>query len=80
MKRATRVRGTAAPDKLTKRELAVLVAISRGRTNAGIARQLDISPGSAKHNVARVLLKLCAADRAHAVRRGFELGLLRGAQ
>jgi DNA-binding NarL/FixJ family response regulator len=48
----------------------------RGLTNAGTGRSLGISEHTVKNHVKAVLAKLESADRAEAVARGFELGLL----
>lgn len=54
----------------------VLRLISDGRTNEQIGRKLGISEEAAKWRVRLLCQALRARDRAHAVRRGFELGLL----
>jgi DNA-binding CsgD family transcriptional regulator len=58
---------------LTSRELEVLRLMATGETNAGIARQLVISPGTVKSHVKNVLRKLHATNRAQAVSRYFRL-------
>jgi DNA-binding NarL/FixJ family response regulator len=63
-------------DALSARELEVLECIRRGLTNADSGRSLGISEHTVKNHVKAVLAKLEAADRAEAVARGFELGLL----
>lgn len=62
---------------LSPRELVVLQHLRRGDSNAGIGRRLGITEGTVKCHVTQILLKLGATDRAAAVARGFDLGLLR---
>ena len=61
---------------LTTRELTTLQLIAVGKTNAEIAERLVVSPRTAEHHVAAVLLKLGAATRRDAARRAAELGLV----
>jgi DNA-binding NarL/FixJ family response regulator len=63
-------------DALSARELDVLECMRRGLTNSESGRALGISEHTVKNHVKAVLGKLEAADRAEAVARGFELGLL----
>ena len=62
---------------LSVREVQVLVGVSRGLTNADIGRRLYLSAATVKSHVARLFRKLGAADRAEAVGRAWQLGLLR---
>ena len=62
---------------LTRRELEVLGLVRQGFTNAEVGRLLGISERTAKAHVAALLVKLQASDRAEAVARGFERGLLK---
>ncbi|NYE20696.1 response regulator [Microbacterium immunditiarum] len=67
---ATRRPASAGPDPaevLTEREHEVFVAIARGRTNAEIADALFLSESTVKTHVGRILAKLGARDRVHAV-------------
>ncbi|MGV2982781.1 response regulator [Microbacterium sp. AGC85] len=52
---------------LTDRERDVFRAIARGLTNAEIAQELYLSESTVKTHVGRVLMKLEARDRIHAV-------------
>jgi DNA-binding NarL/FixJ family response regulator len=62
---------------LSARELQVLESARRGLSNGDIGRALSISEHTVKSHVKTLLKKLHAADRAEAVARGFEIGLLR---
>jgi len=55
----------------------VLELVRKGFTNVEIGRLLGISERTAKFHVANLLVKLQASDRAEAVARGFERGLLK---
>ncbi|MGM1018620.1 MAG: response regulator [Actinomycetota bacterium] len=52
---------------LTEREREVFFAIGRGLTNAEISQTLHVSESTVKTHVGRVLAKLGARDRIHAV-------------
>ncbi|WP_283137570.1 response regulator [Rhizohabitans arisaemae] len=60
---------------LTKRELEVLVLITRGRSNAEIARELCLSGGTVRTHIGRIFAKLGLRDRVQAVILGYECGL-----
>lgn len=53
-------------ERLTPRERQVLEQVADGLTNKAIARQLEISPGTVKAHVERVIAKLGVADRTQA--------------
>lgn len=53
--------------ELTDRERDVFVAIAEGMNNAEIARHLFVSESTVKTHVGRVLAKIGARDRVHAV-------------
>jgi DNA-binding NarL/FixJ family response regulator len=65
------------PGPLSLRETEVLGLVRQGFTNDGIARLLGISERTVRWHMTCILERLGAADRAQAVARGFELGLLR---
>ena len=62
---------------LSDREVEVLDGMRRGLSNRDIATVLNISEHTVKTHVKAILSKLESADRAEAVARGFEQGLLR---
>lgn len=66
----------AALDVLTQREREVLALVARGLSNTDIARELVISPATAKTHVSRVMMKLDAHDRAQLVVAAYEAGLV----
>jgi DNA-binding NarL/FixJ family response regulator len=61
---------------LTRREMEVLVEVSRGLSNADIASRLNISAATAKTHVSRLLMKLHAHDRAQLVVAAYESHLV----
>ncbi|MFB6840415.1 response regulator [Streptomyces sp. NPDC056361] len=70
----------AAPHRelatLTPRELEVLEALARGRSNAELAARFRLSEATVKTHVARILSKLRLRDRAQAVIAAYETGLV----
>ena len=63
-------------DVLTDREREVLTLVARGLSNDELARQLIVSPLTAKTHVSRILTKLHARDRAQLVVLAYETGLV----
>ena len=61
---------------LTEREREVFVAIGQGLTNAEIAASLYVGESTVKTHVGRILAKLRARDRIHAVILAHRLGLV----
>jgi DNA-binding NarL/FixJ family response regulator len=59
---------------LTPRETEVLALLTTGQTNQQIAESLNISKGTAKVHVERILRKLEVSDRTQAAVRAIELG------
>jgi DNA-binding NarL/FixJ family response regulator len=62
--------------ELTERETEVLVQVARGLSNQEIARELFISPATARTYVSRLLTKLQARDRAQLVVLAYQHGLV----
>lgn len=62
--------------ELTGRELQVLRLISRGASNEAVGIRLNLSINTVRVHMRKLLARLDAHSRAHAVRRGFERGLL----
>jgi DNA-binding NarL/FixJ family response regulator len=69
---------TAQPavEPLTPREGEVLQLLAQGQTNREIARNLQVSVGTVKVHVERIIAKMGASDRTQAAVRAIELGLL----
>ena len=63
-------------DVLSDRELEVLVLVARGATNKAAARELFISEATVKTHLHHVYEKLGVNDRAAAVAKAYERGLL----
>ena len=61
---------------LTTRELEVLRAVARGRSNAEIAQDLFVSYATVKTHVSRLLTKLAVRDRAQLVVLSYENGVV----
>ena len=61
-------------EALTPRETEVLTLLTTGQTNQQIAESLNISKGTAKVHVERVIRKLEGSDRTQAAVRAIELG------
>lgn len=67
---------TGVLSELTEREREVFVAIGRGLSNAEIGTELYVSESTVKTHVGRVLAKLGARDRVHAVILAHRLGVI----
>jgi NarL family two-component system response regulator LiaR len=63
-------------DDLSPRELEVLAALARGRSNREIARALAISEETVKAHVSRILAKLQLGDRTQAAIFGLQQRLV----
>ena len=77
---AGRSRAPVAPrqlDALTEREREVVALVGAGLSNEEIAKQLFVSPATAKTHVSRSMVKLGARDRAQLVVFAYEAGLVR---
>lgn len=60
--------------------MTVLLGIAQGKTNREIGRELYLSEDSVKGRTGRLMSKLGARSRAHAVHLGHVAGLLGGAR
>jgi len=65
-----------ADDTLTAREIEVLRLIAAGDANKLIADQLSITEDTVKSHVGKILSKLGANDRTHAVTIGLKRGII----
>jgi DNA-binding NarL/FixJ family response regulator len=63
-------------DSLTDRERQVLMSIGRGKSNAEIGDELNMSVATAKTHVSRILTKLGARDRTQLVVIAFQTGIV----
>jgi DNA-binding NarL/FixJ family response regulator len=66
---------TRAP-QITSRQLAVLRLLHKGFSSKQVAHELQIAEGTVKNHTLALLRALGATNRAHAVARGVELGLV----
>lgn len=66
----------ASPDALTSREIDVLREVANGNTNAEVAERLHISEATVKTHLIHIYDKLAVSDRAAAVARAYERGVL----
>lgn len=66
-----------ASGHLTTREIEVLELVRQGFTNEEIGRLLEVSERTARAHIGHIKEKLHASDRAAAVARGFESGILK---
>src|SRR5690625_17538 len=62
---------------LSRRELQVLMGIAGGDSNRVISEELGLSNDTVKTHVGRILRKLHARDRAHAVAIAYRRGIIR---
>jgi len=72
-----RLRQRETRSRLTPREAETLDLLARGFTNREIATALGVAERTAKAHAEAILAKLHAADRAEAVNRAYQRGLLR---
>jgi DNA-binding NarL/FixJ family response regulator len=63
-------------EELTEREREVLALMAEGKTDRKIAKALSIAESTAKNHVSSILGKLGVPNRAGAVSKGYELGLI----
>ena len=69
--------GQIADDPLSERELEVLSLLASGKTNSEVAGDLFVSVGTVKSHTGNIYRKLGARNRAEALNRARELGLIR---
>ncbi|GIJ43442.1 DNA-binding response regulator [Virgisporangium aliadipatigenens] len=67
---------TGSLDALTEREREVVALVAAGLSNEDIARQLVVSPHTAKTHVNRAMAKTGARDRAQLVIAAYRAGLV----
>ena len=72
--RVTRPAPSPALDRLTDREREVLSLVAAGLSNDEIARELTLSPATAKTHVSRIMTKTGMRDRAQLVVLAYESG------
>ncbi|MET8997911.1 response regulator transcription factor [Amycolatopsis sp. Hca4] len=72
--RGTRPAPSPALDRLTEREREVLTLVAAGLSNDDIARELTLSPATAKTHVSRIMTKTGTHDRAQLVVLAYESG------
>ncbi|HEY3470678.1 MAG TPA: response regulator transcription factor [Amycolatopsis sp.] len=72
--RVTRPAPPPALDRLTDREREVLTLVAAGLSNDEIARELTLSPATAKTHVSRIMTKTGTRDRAQLVVLAYESG------
>lgn len=63
-------------ESLSTRETIILRLISLGLSNKSIARELQITPETVKSHAKHIFIKLASKNRAEAVSRATELGLI----
>jgi DNA-binding NarL/FixJ family response regulator len=66
----------AAESGLSAREMEVLTCLAQGKTTAQIAGELFISENTVKTHVRHILEKLSASNRAEAVSKATQMGLI----
>jgi DNA-binding NarL/FixJ family response regulator len=69
--------GVTGREALSDRELEALRVLAEGLANKEIAARLFVSEGTIKSHVQRIMRKLDADTRTHAVARARELILIR---
>ncbi|MDD5371406.1 MAG: response regulator transcription factor [Anaerolineaceae bacterium] len=68
--------GQTQHNPLTSREVEILQRLALGMANKQIAENLKISPNTVKYHIASIYEKIGATNRAEAVTRGMQQGLL----
>jgi len=77
MKMVANMQGYIPDRGLSKREVEVLVHLSQGKTTASISDELFISENTVKTHIRHILEKLEAANRAEAVSKATQMGLIK---
>ena len=75
-----RARVSAYPDRLSEREVEVLLLIARGRSYQQIADELILSPKTVARHVSNIFDKTGVENRSAATAYAFERGLVKGAE
>jgi DNA-binding NarL/FixJ family response regulator len=78
LKAITNNQGVVLDGGLSKRELEVLELLAQGRTTTQIASDLFVSENTVKTHVRHILEKMEASNRAEAVSKASQMGLIRG--
>lgn len=65
-----------AGERLTERELECVQLIAQGGSDASVARDLGIEPGTARFHIVNARTKLKAKTRAHLVKLAIAAGVL----
>jgi DNA-binding NarL/FixJ family response regulator len=73
-----RLAAQVGPERPTERELEVLRAVARGRTNRDIAQELVLGESTVKSHLQSIMRKLNAANRAELVAQAMRHHLLEG--
>lgn len=76
-KAVARMQGPVPDAGLSKREMDVLECLSQGKTTYQIASDLYVSENTVKTHIRHILEKLEAANRAEAVSKASQMGLIR---
>jgi DNA-binding NarL/FixJ family response regulator len=66
----------ATDARLTTRELEVFTLVASGYANKAISARLDINEETTKTHIKKILEKLGARDRTHAVSVGLKRGII----
>jgi DNA-binding NarL/FixJ family response regulator len=77
LKAVARMQGPVPDAGLSKREMEVLECLSQGKTTYQIASELFVSENTVKTHIRHILEKLEAANRAEAVSKASQMGLIR---
>jgi len=73
---AAKIAGHAGEEELTEREMEVLRCVASGKSNKRVADKLGIGEETVKGHLRRILAKLDASDRTHAVTIAVRRGII----